>query len=158
MSERFKSRLKLGALIAAALVLALLVWGVLIEPRWYDVERETAVLPRLPAAWEGRRIAVIADLQVGMWFGNTDTVRRIVARIIEERPAAALIAGAANVVLSFAFVKYGGLGLKGIVYGTILAVIGRCVIWQPWYVMRTLNREGASKQFDTTLPAPLQPL
>ena len=57
---------------------------------------------------------------------------------------AALVAGAANVVLSYAFVKYGGLGLKGIVYGTILAVIGRCVIWQPWYVLRTLRREGAS--------------
>jgi len=40
-------------------------------------------------------------------------------------------------------VKFGGLGLNGIIYGTIVAVIGRCAIWQPWYVLRTLRREAA---------------
>ena len=33
------------------------------------------------------------------------------------------------------------LGLPGIIYGTIVAVVGRCAIWMPWYVLRTLNRE-----------------
>ena len=38
--------------------------------------------------------------------------------------AAVLIAGASNVLLSFIFVRYCGLGLPGIVLGTILAVVG----------------------------------
>jgi uncharacterized protein len=75
------------------LALLLLVWGVAVEPRLIDVEEEEAVLPHLASAWEGKRVALIADLQVGMWLGNTDTVRRTVAHLIDERPAPALIAG-----------------------------------------------------------------
>ena len=74
------------------LVLAILLWGVL-EPKFYDVERETAAVPNLPAAWEGQRVALIADFQVGMWMGNEGTVRRIVDQIIEEQPGLVLIAG-----------------------------------------------------------------
>jgi O-antigen/teichoic acid export membrane protein len=50
-----------------------------------------------------------------------------------------LIAGVTNVALSFVFVKYLGWGLKGIVMGTIIAVVLRCLIWMPWYVMRALR-------------------
>ncbi len=71
----------------------LLVWGVAIEPRLIDREEEVAAVPGLPAAWEGQRVALIADLQVGMWLANTGTVRRIVAQLVEERPALVLIAG-----------------------------------------------------------------
>jgi hypothetical protein len=35
-------------------------------------------------------------------------------------------------------VKYLDLGLKGIVLGTVVVVLARCAIWQPWYVMRCL--------------------
>jgi O-antigen/teichoic acid export membrane protein len=49
-----------------------------------------------------------------------------------------LIAGAVNVVVSYALVK-AGWGLKGIVMGTIVAVVLRCVVWMPWYVMRALK-------------------
>lgn len=80
--------LTLGILIAA-----LLLWGVLIEPRLIDVERETAMIPDLPPEWEGQRIAVIADLQVGMWMANTGTAHRIARRLVAMRPAAVLIAG-----------------------------------------------------------------
>lgn len=52
---------------------------------------------------------------------------------------AALLAGAANVIASYCFVKYAGLGLRGIIYGTLVAVIGRCAIWMPWYVFRQLR-------------------
>lgn len=76
-----------------SLVLLLLAWGVLIEPRWIDTEEETALVPGLPAEWEGRRIAVVADYQVGMWWANTGTMRRITERLVEERPAAVLLAG-----------------------------------------------------------------
>jgi uncharacterized protein len=81
--KKFIKRILLSVL---GLALALSIWGVLIEPRLIDVEQEKAALPHLPPACEGRRVALIADLQVGMWLGNTDIVRRIVARLIEEEP------------------------------------------------------------------------
>jgi O-antigen/teichoic acid export membrane protein len=51
-----------------------------------------------------------------------------------------LIAGVSNVLLSYIFVRDMGLGLKGIVLGTIVAVLGRCAVWMPWYVLRSLRR------------------
>ncbi len=74
-------------------VVLLLIWGVVIEPRLVDYKEETAVVPNLPAPWEGKRIALIADLQIGMWLGNENTITKIVNRIIKERPAAVLVAG-----------------------------------------------------------------
>ena len=82
-----------GAAIAGGVLLLLVVWGAGIEPRLVDEREETVVLPGLPPAWGGQRVAFIADLQVGMWLANTDTIRRIVARVVEDRPAALLIGG-----------------------------------------------------------------
>jgi len=76
-----------------AIITLILVWGVLIAPRLIDQREWTAEVPALPASWNRRQIALIADLQVGMWLGNTDTVRRIVDRLIKRKPAAVLIAG-----------------------------------------------------------------
>lgn len=84
---------KYGALGLTIALLLLLIWGVAIEPRLVDYREETAAVPNLPAAWEGKRVALISDFQVGMWLGNEGTVTEIVNRIIEERPAAVLIAG-----------------------------------------------------------------
>lgn len=70
----------------------LLIWG-LLEPYTIGTEEEIAEIPNLPAAWEGQRVALIADWQIGMWLGNTPTIRRIVQQLIEERPALVLIAG-----------------------------------------------------------------
>lgn len=50
-----------------------------------------------------------------------------------------LIAGVGNVILSYVFVRYFNLGLRGIIFGTIIAVVGRCAIWMPWYVLRSLR-------------------
>jgi O-antigen/teichoic acid export membrane protein len=54
---------------------------------------------------------------------------------------AVLIAGVSNVILSYCFVKYFNLGLKGIVLGTIVAAVARCALWTPWYVLRSLHQE-----------------
>lgn len=88
-----KKLVKRSLSILTGVFLLLVVWGVGIEPRLVDERIETADIPNLPRAWEGKRVALIADLQVGMWLDNTDTINRIVKRIIEERPAAVLIAG-----------------------------------------------------------------
>ena len=85
--------LKYLAFGLAGILILLLIWGVAIEPRLVDYNEETAVIPKLPAAWENKRVALIADLQIGMWLGNEDTVKKTVNRIIKERPAAVLVAG-----------------------------------------------------------------
>ena len=67
-------------------------WG-LIEPYFIDTEEQTAEIPGLPAAWEGKRAGVISDWQIGMWLDNTWTMRRSVELLIEERPEVVLISG-----------------------------------------------------------------
>lgn len=82
-------RVLLGLLILAGL---LLLWG-LLEPYTIDEQGYGVSLDGLPQSWEGQQVAVIADLQVGMWLDNNLTVRRIVSRLLETRPALVLIAG-----------------------------------------------------------------
>ncbi len=78
--------------VLLALVGFLLVWGVA-EPYFIDEQTYEVGIPNLPASLEGKQVAVIADMQVGMWLGNTWTIERIVDRIINDKPAAVLIAG-----------------------------------------------------------------
>jgi Na+-driven multidrug efflux pump len=75
--------------------------------------------------------------------GSSAVGRSILLAIGKVRPftLSVLIAGIANVVLSYLFVRYGGMGLPGIVLGTIVAVTARCAIWMPWYTLRVLNRD-----------------
>jgi predicted MPP superfamily phosphohydrolase len=75
------------------LLLALAAWG-FIEPRVILDERwEEAVIPGLPAQWEDRKIAVLADFQVGMWLSNDQMIEKAVARTVTAQPAAVLLAG-----------------------------------------------------------------
>lgn len=80
-------------LVALGAGVALAAWGILIEPRLVVWDEQPAALPNLPAAWDGATIGLIADLQVGIPFANTDTARRAVAGLVERRPAAVLIGG-----------------------------------------------------------------
>ena len=86
----YAGRAAKGAVVATIVAA---VWGSGIEPRLIDEVRYEVRIPHLPIEWEGRTIAVIADLQVGMWSANTDTIRRIVERLTAMPPAAVLIAG-----------------------------------------------------------------
>lgn len=83
------------SLLLAGFAGALLVfiWSALIEPHLIIEEAYDAPIPDLPPEWEGERIALIADPQVGLAFSNTGTLRRIVARLIRMKPAAVFIAG-----------------------------------------------------------------
>ena len=84
-------------LVGAALaigVAATVGYGVGVEPRFVlDERRVTAALPRLDPSWEGERIAVFSDLQVGMWLANTAMIERVVERVVELDPAAVLLVG-----------------------------------------------------------------
>ena len=70
------------------------IYGMGIEPRFLlDVQEETAPVAGLPGAWEGRRLAVLGDMQVGMWWGNGDLAAQAVRTAVAARPAAILMTG-----------------------------------------------------------------
>lgn len=74
--------------------------------------------------------------------GSSAVGRSILLGMGKVKPftIAALSAGVANVMLAFVFVKYLNLGLRGVVYATILVVTARCAVWMPWYVTSSLRR------------------
>lgn len=90
--------------------------------------------------------AILPLVLVNTVLGGSSAVgRSILLAVGKVRPftIAALTSGAANVACSYVFVRYLHLGLKGIVLGTVVAVIGRCVLWMPWYALRTIRNAPA---------------
>lgn len=83
------------AVAAATLTLvAVVVYGGAIEPRLIlDTEEHTAEIRRLPEAWEGATVAVVADFQVGLWLDNTGMLHRAVEAIVREDPDLVLLGG-----------------------------------------------------------------
>jgi len=92
---RAGTRILRRTLLGAALLLAAaLVWGAVVEPRFVlAVEDIEARVPDLPPDWHGDRIAVFGDFGLGTWWDNDGALRRAVARAVQERPRAVLIAG-----------------------------------------------------------------
>jgi O-antigen/teichoic acid export membrane protein len=95
-------------------------------------------------AWLGNSMpgtrAILPLVLIHTVIGGSSAVgRSILLGIGKTRPfvIAVLIAGFANVIASYCFVRYLHLGMNGIVAGTIVAVVGRCAIWMPWYVLKT---------------------
>jgi predicted MPP superfamily phosphohydrolase len=76
-------------LFAAAGVVGL--YGVL-NAGWTRVTRTTVQLANLPAAWRGRKAALISDVHLGH-VRNGSFLRRMVAKILKEEPDAIFIAG-----------------------------------------------------------------
>jgi len=67
------------------------IFGV-INASWTRITRITVQLANLPAAWRGRRAALISDLHLGH-VRNGSFLRRMVAKILREKPDAVFIAG-----------------------------------------------------------------
>jgi predicted MPP superfamily phosphohydrolase len=59
---------------------------------WTRITRTTVRLANLPAAWHGRRAALISDVHLGH-VRNGSFLRRLVAKILREQPDAIFIAG-----------------------------------------------------------------
>ena len=76
-------------LFGAAVVAGL--YGVF-NASWTRITRTTVRLANLPAAWRGRRAALISDLHLGH-VRNGSFLRRMVAKILREEPDAIFIAG-----------------------------------------------------------------
>src|SRR5216684_2217525 len=76
-------------LYIAAVVIGL--YGVF-NASWTRITRATVRLANLPAAWRGRRAALISDVHLGH-VRNGSFLRRMVAKILREEPDAIFIAG-----------------------------------------------------------------
>jgi predicted MPP superfamily phosphohydrolase len=59
---------------------------------WTRITRATVRLANLPAAWRGRKAALVSDVHLGH-VRNGRFLRRIVAKILKEEPDAIFIAG-----------------------------------------------------------------
>jgi hypothetical protein len=84
--------LKYSAFGTVGIIILLIIWS-FIEPRLLNIETETAQIPNLPTAWEGKQIGQISDFQIGLWGDNRGTVRRSIAKLVEMKPAMVLISG-----------------------------------------------------------------
>lgn len=82
------------SLIVLAILFALGMWGFVVEPRFLlDVQTHDVEVPNLGSDWEGEKVALLADLQVGMWWGNTGMIKKAVREAVEAKPRMVLIAG-----------------------------------------------------------------
>jgi predicted MPP superfamily phosphohydrolase len=81
------------SLTGAVSLAALSVWGVAVEPRLLARIEQTGQVPGLPGVWHQRRIALFADIQVGIRFGNSGTAGRAARAVVRQRADVVLIAG-----------------------------------------------------------------
>lgn len=85
---------KSTSIFVLVILFALGIWGFIVEPRFLlDVQKHDVEVPNLGADWEGKKVALLADLQVGMWWGNTGMIKKAVQKAVEAEPAMVLIAG-----------------------------------------------------------------
>jgi len=85
MNFHWTAELLFGAAVVAGL------YGVF-NASWTRITRTTVRLANLPAAWQGRRAALISDVHLGH-VRNGSFLRRMVRKIVKEEPDAIFIAG-----------------------------------------------------------------
>ncbi len=73
-------------------MIILSIWG-WIGGRLFEVTHYSVEMPKLPDSWEGEKIALISDLQIGMWGENLGVIEQAVNKILAVGPAAVLITG-----------------------------------------------------------------
>jgi len=99
------------------------------------------ISPWLFRIWFGNSMpgtrAILPLVLVNTVIGGSGAVGRSILLAVGKARAFAvsvLVTGIANVICSYCFVHYLHWGLNGIVLGTVVAVVGRCLIWMPWYI------------------------
>jgi O-antigen/teichoic acid export membrane protein len=131
--DRVRTAYVLGTAFAAALLAMLAVLVLLLADPilrlWFDdpMPGTQTLLP-----W------VLVHTVVG---GTAVTGRAVLlaAGRVRALTVSALLAGAGNVLLGLALVTLTPLGARAVVLATIVVVTLRCLVWMPWYVLRTLR-------------------
>jgi predicted MPP superfamily phosphohydrolase len=86
--------LKTTLVILGLVLLACVAYGVGVEPRFLlDRQEIEAEVPDLPDGWNGQKVALLADFQIGMWLGNVGMAEKAVRVALDANPALVLIAG-----------------------------------------------------------------
>ena len=73
------------ALIATSIPLGAMAYGVISGAHDYRVRRKTVVLPNLPKAFDGLRVAQLSDIHSGSFFNKT-AVKGGVEMVLNEKP------------------------------------------------------------------------
>jgi predicted MPP superfamily phosphohydrolase len=73
------------ALIAASVPLGAMAYGVISGAHDYRIRRKTVLLPKLPKAFDGIRIAQLSDIHTGSFFNKT-AVKGGVEMVLKEKP------------------------------------------------------------------------
>ncbi len=81
-----------SALIAGGLPLAAMSFGIISGAHDYRIRRKTIVIPNLPAAWDGVKVAQISDIHSGS-FWNKVAVEGGVDMLMKEKPDAIFFTG-----------------------------------------------------------------
>lgn len=120
-----------------------------------------AAAPWIFRIWLGNPMpgtrAILPLVLIGTTLGGASGVgRSVLLAVGKAKPFAisVLIAGIINAGCSFVFVRYLHWGLRGILLGTVVAVVLRCVIWMPWYTWRTLQRDVVPEDLPGELSFP----
>jgi predicted MPP superfamily phosphohydrolase len=87
------SRRRRSATTAVAVAGALATWAGWVEPRRLVVREEVLRLPRWPAALDGLRVGVIADVHAGVPHMGEDALARAVDRLNATEPDVILLLG-----------------------------------------------------------------
>jgi predicted MPP superfamily phosphohydrolase len=74
-----------AGIVAAAVPLSSLTWGIVSGAYDYQVRRKTLMLPNLPAAFDGITMAQISDIHSGSFY-NPKAVRGGVEMLLAEKP------------------------------------------------------------------------
>lgn len=74
-----------AALVAAAVPLGAMTYGIVSGAHDYRVRRKTVYLPNLPKAFDGIRIGQVSDIHTGSFFNKT-AVRGGVEMMLKEKP------------------------------------------------------------------------
>ncbi len=112
------------------------------EPAWVDVTLTTVPLPNLPAAMEGFRIALIADLHSGPYM-TTSSFSKAVRLLNEQTPDLAILAGDFVTSDAHNIDEYIDLFSQISAKHGVYAVLGNHDVWtNPDYITELLQSVG----------------
>ena len=83
----------MNVVLFVLLVLAVLLLQGILEPYRLVTDKIDGPVPGLPESWQGARVVLLADFQVGLFMDNRATVRRAVTRTVALQPELVLLAG-----------------------------------------------------------------
>ena len=120
-----------------------------IEPRWIAVTHPTIAVTNLPDAWDGARVAVLADFHVGPMV-DLDFVRKAVALTAAEKPDVVVLVGDFVSTRDAITAKYAGALAKLQSCGSVFAVLGNHDYWTNAEAVRAMLDGAGITRLDNT--------